>query len=126
MNVYPVYFFAMFRVRHSRAVAGLLLPAVLTFAVQSALEVIHPIEEDVDAGHFHVESFNGPIVHDADGSGFGEHDHHYCAHSNAVAHVEAPTTGFQRVNAAGTVYIESRSILLRPFFSVCERGPPIL
>lgn len=116
----------MFHTRHSRVVAGLLLPAVLTFAVQSALEVVHPIEEEVDAGHFHAESFDGPTVHDLDGSGFGEHDHQYCAHANALAHVAAPAAGFQRVNAARPVYIEPRSILVRPFLSVYERGPPLL
>ncbi len=116
----------MLDIRHSRAVAGLLLPAVLTFAVQSALEVMHPIEEDVDAGHVHAESLEGPVVHDRDGSGFGEHDHHYCAHANAIAYVQAPAAGFQRVNASGSVYIESRSILVRPFLSVHERGPPLL
>ena len=116
----------MFDIRHSRAVAGLLLPAVLTFVVQAAFEVLHPIEEDVGARHFHQERSDVLVVHDLDGAGFGEHDHHYCAHSNAIAHVEAPATTSQRMNADGPAGIEARSILVRPFLSVFDRGPPLL
>ena len=95
---------------------------------QSALEALHPIEEDIDfdAGHYHAESADGPVVHDLGRRDLGEHDQHYCAHPNASGRVAAPTAAFQCLSASADVYIEARSILICPFFAVFERGPPLL
>ena len=121
-------FFSMFDVRHRKAIVCLLLPAVLTFILQSALEALHPIEEDIDfdAGHYHAEGADGPVVHDLGRRDLGEHDQHYCAHPNASGRVAAPTAAFQCLSASAAVYIEARSILICPFFAVFERGPPLL
>ena len=56
-------FFIDVDARHRKAIVCLLLRQFSRFILQSALEALHPIEEDIDfdAGHYHAESADGPV-----------------------------------------------------------------
>ena len=118
----------MFDRRHSYRVALLLLPALFVFSVQSALEVFHPIEEDVQevSGHHHADTGDGPALYDSSHEDSGAHEHHYCAHSNAFAYFIALGTTFQHLRTYVTDVRMPELVLVRPFLANFERGPPSL
>ena len=113
--------------RQSRVVAIVLVAAVLAFAVQSALEAIHPIEEDVavSVGHTHGNTW-GPAIQDPGQGDLGAHDHHFCAHSNAMAFVATPHPSFQHMQSVAPVVSGEGAPRVRSLFAVLDRGPPLL
>lgn len=67
-----------------RLVSILLLPVLLVFNLQWALEVFHPIEEELDPHHYF--SNEDPYLH-APSPGEGENHYQHCcshAHSNGA------------------------------------------
>ena len=109
-----------------KAIVRLLLPALLMFSFGSTLEVMHPIEEDTTAArHHHPETGDGSVVHDSS-QDLAAHDHHYCAHCNAIAYVSTLVTAFQGLSMPVPVASEHLSAAVRPFFTVFDRGPPRL
>ena len=118
----------MIHSRQRRVVAIFLVAAVLAFAVQSALEAIHPIEEDaaVSAGHTHANTPGAPRYRIPDHGDLGAHDHHYCAHSNAMAFVATPHPSFQHMQSVAPVVFGEGGPRVRSLFAVFGRGPPLL
>ena len=119
--------FEMIHSRQSRVVAIFLVAAVLAFAVQSALEAIHPIEEDaaVSAGHTHANT-GGPSLQDPDHGDLGAHEHHFCAHSSAMAFVATPHPSLLRIQSVAPVVPGEGAPRVRSLFAVLDRGPPLL
>ena len=109
---------------HVEKIALLLVPVLLAFSFQWSLEVFHPIEEQIRAGHDHQN--DGKVVHDARDSNFGAHESHFCAHSNAFAQLTLLAAVFS--GRAGNTVIASvtHAPLLPQASNIHERGPPIL
>ncbi len=91
----------MFSMLQRRAVALLVLSAVLAFGIQSALEVFHPIEVAPQnlSLHDHIQVGDGASLLDSSHADRRNHKHHYCAHSNALACLGRLETVFQRSHA---------------------------
>ena len=114
----------MLKRAHTEKIALLLLPVLLVFSFQWALEVFHPIEEQIPAGHDHQS--DGEVVHDARDSNFGEHASHFCAHSSAFAQVTLLAAVFSGRDGNTTTASVTRDPLLPQASNVFERGPPTL
>ena len=123
-----IFSFEMIHSRQSRVVAIVLVAAVLAFAVQSALETIHPIEEDVavSAGHMHANTPRSPRYRIPDHGDLGAHDHHFCAHSNAMAFAATPHPSFQHTQSVAPVVFGEGAPRVRSLLAVLDRGPPLL
>jgi hypothetical protein len=117
-----------FSVGQRRVVALFVLPAVFAFGVQSALELFHPLEEAQRnlEPHGHLQFGLGPSLHDSSHADPGHHEHHYCAHSNALAFLAHLETAFLHVGASSAPAAESAAVAARSPLSVFERGPPAL
>jgi hypothetical protein len=121
----------MFSARHSRAavvVVMVLLPAVLAFGIQSALEVFHPLEERVSEpeSHEHASVGDHPSLDDSSHGDLGQHEHQYCAHSNVFGSISSPRTRVQRVAVFVPDVFSLESVPLRNLLTVLDRGPPLL
>ena len=109
---------------HTEKIALLLLPVLLVFSLQWALEVFHPIEEQTPAVHDHQS--DGEVVHDARDSNFGEHASHFCAHSSAFAQVTSLAAVFSGRDGNTMTASVTHDPLLAQASNVFERGPPTL
>ena len=109
---------------HTETIALLLLPVLLTFSFQWALEVFHPIEEQIPAGHDH--QYDGVAVHNAEHSSFGEHESHFCAHSSACAQMTLVAAVFSGRDSATITASVTHAPVVGQASDVRERGPPTL
>lgn len=102
----------------------LLIPVVVAFSVQGALEVLHPFEEGPSAGHEHT--VDGPTLGDIAQCGVGlAHSSHYCPHSNALARLDSPAAAFGFHVEGNRLLPEPVSQDVRPVPTVPGRGPPL-
>ncbi len=115
------------RDRAARAwVAGALLPAFLLFGLGSALEVFHPVEESLRHGEpLHAVDESRAAIHAHDAPAF-DHDHHFCAHANAVAHVARLGTAFESAGAFVPLAWNASDRPTSSVLAVLDRGPPVL
>lgn len=115
------------RDRAARAwVAGILLPAFLLFGLGSALEVFHPVEEPVaPIEPLHSVDEAQAAIHAHDAPAF-DHDHHFCAHANAVAHVARLRTAFGSAGVFVALAAETANRPPNSVLAVLDRGPPVL
>lgn len=110
--------------RGRRAAAWLLVPTILLFGLGSALEVFHPVEESVrDVGEHHLFDESRAAIHAHDTPAF-DHDHDFCAHSNAVAFVARLRTAFQAADAFVAITAEPADRPTPALLAVLDRGPP--
>ena len=118
----------MFSIVQRKAVVLLVLPAVLAFGMLSTLEVFHPVEEAPlqVAPHNHVEVGDGVSLHDSSHSDLRDHEHHYCAHSNALSHLARLDTSVQRVQTFAKLASDTETAVVRSLLLVHDRGPPLL
>ena len=118
----------MFSMSQRKAVVLLVLPAVLAFGIQSALEVFHPIEEGPQnlAPHNHIRVVDGAPVLDHSHADLLDHEHHGCTHSNALAYFARLETAFQRVPTSARSVSDTEAAAVRSLLSVLDRGPPLL
>lgn len=109
---------------HTEKIALLLLPVLLAFSFQWALEVFHPIAEQIQTGPDHQH--DGTVVHDARDSNFGEHESHFCPHSSAFAQV-TPRSGVFSGRDLNTITAPvTHAPAVGQASNVRERGPPTL
>ena len=117
----------MFGMPQRKAVVLLVLPAVLAFGIQSALEVFHPIEEGPNfTSHDHVLVGDGASVNDSSHADLRAHEHHGCAHSSALAYFGRLGGAFQRVPTSAHSVFDTEAAAVRSLLSVLDRGPPLL
>jgi hypothetical protein len=109
---------------HTKKVALLLLPVLLTFSFQWALEVFHPIAEQVPASNDHQHE--GMVIHDTGNSDFGEHESHFCPHSSAFAQMSLVAAVFSGRDGTTITASIIHSPVLGQESNVRERGPPTL
>ena len=109
---------------HTEKIALLLLPVLLAFSFQWSLEVFHPIEEQIPAGHDHRSG--GEVFHDARDSSLGEHESHFCAHSSAFAQVTLLAAVFSGRDGSTMTTSVPHDPILPQASNVLERGPPTL
>jgi len=109
------------------AVALIVLPAVLAFGFQSSLELFHPIEEARSevAAHDHFD-LAGPSLYDSSHGDPGDHEHHYCPHSNALAYLAGAAHEFGRLGSSTSAESLTEGIPALSVFAVQDRGPPAL
>ena len=95
----------MTRPANKGRIALLLLPLILTFNFQWALEVFHPIEEPLEVPHDHAG--DGTVIHEPNPD-FG-HASHACTHSGAAAQTELPGSclflASQRTGTASSINV---------------------
>ncbi len=114
----------MLKRAHTEKIALLLLPVLLAFSFQWSLEVFHPIEEQIPAGHDHQS--DGEVVRDARDSNFGEHASHFCAHSSAFAQATLRAAVFSGRDGNTTTASVTQAPVLPQASNVLDRGPPTL
>ncbi len=109
--------------RVTSGIAFFLLPALLLFSFQSALEVFHPIEEESSS---HPDfAGEGDILHDPAEGDHGDHDPHFCPHSHAFAPLAQLALAFNDDAFAGTSASISDAPVVGSTSSASERGPPV-
>ena len=107
----------------ARSVAILLLPALLVFTFQWAVEVFHPVEES-RAAHEHGDG--GTVVYDPTACEPNGHAPHFCSHSSAYARIIHLTSTFQaRAHPVSGLSLPEAFATHR-VFDLYERGPPHL
>ena len=111
---------------HTEKIAWLLLPVLLVFSFQGALEVFHPVEEQIPAEAGHDHQYDGRVVHDANDSDFGQHEAHFCPHSSAFAQVTLPAAVFSGRDGSTMTASVTHDPILPQASNVLERGPPTL
>ena len=112
----------MTRPANKGKIALLLLPLLLTFNCQWALEVLHPIEEPLEVAHDHAG--DGTIIHGPNPD-FG-HASHACTHSGAAAQTElSGSCLFLAAQRTGTASSFTIPIVLHGSGSL-SRAPPTL
>ena len=112
----------MTRPENKGKIALLLLPLLLTFNFQWALEVFHPIEEPLKLAHDHAG--DGTVIHGPNPD-FG-HAPHACTHSGAAAQIELPWSCLFLVSQrTGTAASFSIPIVLHASGPL-SRAPPTL
>ena len=114
----------MFQCDTNQKIVVLLLPLLLGFTFQWALEVFHPIEEQIAAEHDH--QYDGKVGHDTTDSDLGEHESHFCPHSSAFAQVTLRVAVFSVRDGNSMTASLTHDPVLRQKSNVLERGPPIL
>ena len=119
-----LYCISMHQRAHTEKIALLLLPVLLAFSFQWSLEVFHPIEEQIPAGHDHQH--DGMVIHDAGDSDFGEHEAHFCAHSSAFAQVTLLVAVLSARDGNTLTARVTHDPILSRASNVLERGPPTL
>lgn len=109
--------------RPSRLLSVFLVPALLAFSIQASLEVVHPIEEEqLRPTHDHVT--DGSVFDDGALCGGAVHPTHYCAHSNAFAHLEESPIAFGSRIARNPEILIPGSPDVRRLGHVFGRAPP--
>lgn len=117
-----VYFLiTMLRRDHKKIIALLLLPLLLGFSFQWALEVFHPLEEDFSASHQH--SGTGEVVH-ASYNRVDGHASHACPHSSAFAQFRLLSSSSANSQACATKASFSDTLITSYASNVLGRGPP--
>lgn len=111
----------MFRRYTNQTIAILLLPLLLGFSFQWALEVFHPIEEGIAPSHQHDGS--GNVVHATHDRSAG-HAPHACPHSGAFAQIGLLASNFSDSQLWATAPLFPDTPLVRYASNVFQRGPP--
>ncbi len=111
----------MFRRDSIQKTAILLLPLVLGFSFQWALEVFHPIEEGFSPSHQH--SGSSDLVH-ATSAGLDGHSPHACPHSGAFAQIRPGGSTAVDHKLCMSAAVPFDTPLLRYASNVFQRGPP--
>ena len=105
----------------NQKIAILLLPLLLGFSFQWALEVFHPIEEGIAPSHQHEG--NGNVVHATRERSAG-HAPHACPHSGAFAQIGLVGSTFSDRPLCATAPLFPDTPLVRYASNVFQRGPP--
>ena len=111
----------MLRRDHKKTIALLLLPLLLGFNFQWALEVFHPVEEDFSASHQHGGT--GEVVH-ASYDRVDGHASHACPHSSAFAQFSLLSSSFANSQACATKASFYDTLVTSYASNVLGRGPP--
>ena len=106
------------------AVSLLVLPILLAFNFQLALEAVHPLEE-VRSVHPDVD-YDLTFLHDPSEGGHDEHDLHFCAHSHAFCVVLSSKHFFDRLPCPDRLACVSENLFVPSRSKNLDRGPPIL
>jgi hypothetical protein len=114
----------MFVSDRSRLLSLVLIPVLVGFSFQGALEVFHPVEEDLPRGHRHLT--DGPTFGDIAECGAGNaHPSHYCPHSGALAGIAKGPVALRPIPHRNPALSGLVSPARRHASGVRGRGPPI-
>lgn len=111
------------RSRNLTAVSLLVLPVLLAFNFQLALEAVHPLEE-VRSVHPDVD-YDLTFLHDPSDGGHDDHGLHFCAHSHAFCVALSSKPFFDGLSCPDGFACVSENLFVPSRLNNLDRGPPI-